>query len=96
VQEAKNPFLKRAIEFPFRNPLGNLLDHLLMKISVYRWNQKTRSGKLNKRGIVMSMDASRHYAKPNPATFQKKFMESYEKKIFNLFCRYESRAKTVF
>jgi hypothetical protein len=67
-----------------------------MKISVYRWNQKTRSGKLNKRGIVMSMDASRHYAKPNPATFQKKFMESYEKKIFNLFCRYESRAKTVF
>jgi predicted nucleotidyltransferase len=96
VEEAKNPFLKRAIEFAFRNPLGNLLDHLLMKISVYRWNQKTRSGKLNKRGIVMSMDASRHYAKPNPATFQKKFMESYEKKIFNLFCRYESRAKTVF
>jgi hypothetical protein len=96
VEEAKNSFLKKAIEFAFSNPLGNLLDHLLMKISVYRWNRKTRLGKVNKRGIVMSMDASRHYAKPNPSAFQKKFMESYEKKIFNLFCRYESRVKTVF
>jgi len=96
VEEAKNPFLKKAIEFIFRNQMGNLLDHLLMKLSVYQWNKKTRSGKLNKRGIVMSMDASKHYAKPQPHTFQKKFMELYEKKIFNLFCSYESRAKTVF
>ena len=96
VQEAKNLIVKKVVEFIFRNPLGNLLDHLLMKISIYRWNRKTKSGKLNKRGIVMSMDASRHYAKPNPAAFQKKFMETYEKKIFNLFCRYESRVKTVF
>jgi predicted nucleotidyltransferase len=96
VEEAKNSVLKKGIEFIFRNPFGNLLDRLLMKISVYRWNKKTRSGKLNKRGTVMSMDASRHYTKPNPAVFQKKFMETYEKKIFNLFCKYESRAKTVF
>ncbi|MBO9683539.1 MAG: hypothetical protein J7502_12870 [Flavisolibacter sp.] len=96
VQEAKNLIIKKAVEFIFRNPLGNLLDHLLMKISVYRWNQKTRQDKLNKQGIAISMDASRHYAKPNPAAFQKKFMETYEKKIFNLFCRYESRVKTVF
>ena len=96
VEEAKNPFWKKAIEFLFRNPVGDLFDYLLMKLSTYRWNQKTRSGKLNKRGIVMSMDASRHYAKPNPLVFQKKFMELYEKKIFNLFCRYESVAKTVY
>jgi predicted nucleotidyltransferase len=96
VEEAKNSVLKKGIEFIFRNPFGNLLDRLLMKISVYRWNKKTRSRKLNKRGTVMSMDASRHYTKPNPAVFQKKFMETYEKKIFNLFCKYESRAKTVF
>jgi hypothetical protein len=96
VEEVKNPFFKKAIEFVFRNPAGSLLDHLLMKVSMYQWNKKTRAGKLNKRGIVMSMDASKHYTKPNPVNFQKKFMELYEKKIFNLFCRYESRAKTVF
>lgn len=96
MEEVKNPFFKKAIEFIFRNPVGHLLDHLLMKLSIYQWNKKTRAGKLNKRGIVMSMDASKHYAKPNPLIFQKKFMELYEKKIFDLFCRYESRAKTVF
>ncbi|HWJ27965.1 MAG TPA: hypothetical protein VNS32_15575, partial [Flavisolibacter sp.] len=77
-------------------PLGQVLDHLFMKLTVYQWNKKTRSGKLNKRGIIMSIDASKHHAKPNPLSFQKKFMELYEKKIFNLFCRYESKAKTVF
>jgi predicted nucleotidyltransferase len=95
VEEAKNSFLKKTVEYIFRNPAGAFLDRLLMKLSIYRWHKKTRSGRLNKRGIVMSMDASRHYAKPNPLFFQKKIMERYEKKIFNLFCRYESRAKTV-
>lgn len=96
VEETKNPFFKKVVEFIFRNSFGNLLDLLLMNISTYLWRKKTKRGKLNKRGIIMSMDASRHYAKPNPMAFQKKFMEMYEKKIFNLFYRYESRAKTVF
>jgi hypothetical protein len=67
-----------------------------MKLSVYQWKRKSKAGKLNKRGIVMALDASKHYAKPNPHGFQRKFMEVYEKKIFNLFCRYESKVKTVF
>ena len=96
VEENRNPFLKKLAEWMFRNPLGQVLDHLFMKLTVYQWNKKTRSGKLNKRGIIMSIDASKHHAKPNPLSFQKKFMELYEKKIFNLFCRYESKAKTVF
>jgi len=96
VQETKNPFLKKTVEFIFRNSIGNLVDSLLMKITIHLWNKKTRSRKLNKRGIVLGMDASKHYAKPNPLAFQKKFMDLYEKKIFNLFYRYESRAKTVF
>ena len=96
VEEVKDHFFKKAIEFIFRNLFGDLLDHLLMKLSIYQWSKKTRKGKLNKRGIVMSMDASRHYTKPNPLIFQKKFMELYEKKIFNLFCQFESRAQTVF
>jgi hypothetical protein len=96
VEETKNPFLKKIIEFFLRNSVGDLMDHFLMKISIYRWNKKTKRGKLNKHGIVLSMDATRHYAKPDPSVFQKKFMETYEKTIFNLFCRYKSSAKTVF
>jgi hypothetical protein len=95
VEETRNPFFKKTVEFIFRNSFGNLVDLLLMNISVLLWKKKTRMGKLNKRGIVLSMDASKHYAKPNPMAFQKKFMTLYEKKIFNLFYRYESRAKTV-
>lgn len=96
TRKEKNPLWKRVFEFILRNALGNLLDHLLMQVSLYRWNQKTRLGKLNKQGKMMRMDASRHYAKPSPAVFQEKFMDVYEKKIFSLFCQYENRAKTVF
>lgn len=96
LEETKNPFFKKTIELIFRNPVGNLLNSLLMKLSIYQWNKKTKAGKLNKRGIIMSIDASRHHAKPNPLLFQKKFMDLYEKKIFNLLCHYESMAKTVF
>jgi predicted nucleotidyltransferase len=96
VEEVKKPFFKRAIEFVFRNPVGNLLDHLLMKMTVFQWNRKTNSRKLNKRGAVMGMDASRHHSKPNPLVFQNKFMDTYEKKIFHLFRHYESKSKTVF
>jgi predicted nucleotidyltransferase len=96
VEEARNSFLKKLIEFIFRNPVGDFFDYLLMRLTIYKWNKKSRLGRLNKRGVIMGMDASKHYAKPNPLIFQKKFMELYEKKIFNLFCRYESRAKTVY
>jgi predicted nucleotidyltransferase len=96
VDEVKKPLLKKAVEFIFSNPLGNLLDILLMKLTSYRWLKKKEQRKLNKRGFVMGMDVSRHYAKPDPESFQKKLVETYEKKIFNLFLRYESRAKSIY
>jgi predicted nucleotidyltransferase len=96
VEQSKNPIIKRLIELIFRNSLGDLLDWCLMTASIYRWKGKTTAGKLNKKGKVMALDASAHYAKPNPTVFQQKFIDAYEKKIFNLFCRYETKAKTVF
>lgn len=96
VEETKNPLWKKSIEFLFRNALGSFVDYFLMKLSSYRWNRKRKAGKMNKSGMVMSMVASKHCAKPDPRAFQKKFMESYERKISSLFYRYESSAKTVF
>ncbi|MGZ5191936.1 MAG: nucleotidyltransferase domain-containing protein [Flavisolibacter sp.] len=96
INETKSSLLKKSIEFLLNNPVGNLLDNAFMKITGYRWLKKTRKHKLNKRGIIMGMDVSRHYAKPDPESFQKKLVETYEKKIFNLFLRYESRAKSIY
>ena len=94
VEETKNPLSKKIGEFLLNHPPGRLLDYLLMKYTACRWLKKTKRRKLNMRGIVMGMDTSRHYAKPHPENFQQKLMLAYEKKIFNLFRRYESKTKT--
>jgi len=96
VQQAKDSLAKKLIEWTLRNRVGNFLDWLLMRISIRRWKRKTISFKMNKHGSVMKLDASRHYAKPDPTVFQQKIIELYQKKTFNLFCRYETKAKTVF
>jgi len=96
VEPAKSPFHKKIAEIVLSNPLGNLLDYLLMKLTAFRWLEKTRKKKRNRRGIVMGMDASRHYAKPDPENFQKKLIQVYEQKIFNLFRRFESRVKSIY
>ncbi|MFL5811743.1 MAG: nucleotidyltransferase domain-containing protein [Flavisolibacter sp.] len=96
VDELKKPFFKKLVELIFNNPLGNVLDISLMKLTRRRWALKKKQRRLNKRGFVLGMDVSRHYAKPDPESFQKKLVETYEKKIFNLFLRYESRAKSIY
>jgi hypothetical protein len=94
IEEAKKPIVKRITELLLNNSVANGIDFLLMKWTAFRWNKKSKSKKLNMRGIVMAMDTNRHYAKPDPEQFQRKLMQVYEKKIFNLFRRYESKAKS--
>jgi len=96
LQETRNPFFKRVIQLMLRNSIGSLLEHVFMKVFVYRLSYKIISGKPNTRRDIPTMDVGKHYAKLNSQAFQKTFMKTYEKKIVNLFCRYESSAKTVF
>ena len=96
IEDVKSSILKKIAELIFNNPLGNLLDYLLMKLTAYRWHKKSKNRKLNKRGILMGMDISRHYAKPDPENFQKKLIQIYENKLVNLFHRYESKVKTIY
>ena len=44
----------------------------------------------------MGMDATLHCAKPHPRNFQEKLVQAYEKKIVNLFQRFETRAKSIY
>ena len=96
VEEVKKPWLKKLTEFLLNNFVGSFFDHCLMKLTASRWQKKSKNKKLNSRGIVMGMDTSRHYAKPDPRNFQEKLVAIYEKKISYLFKSFESKAKTFY
>ena len=95
VKDIEKSFLKRSIEFLLDNAVGNFIDNVLMKITSYRWKQKTNKGKLNSRGIIMSMKADKHYAKPDPGNFQAKLMMKYEKKVFQVLNHSVRSIKTL-
>lgn len=95
TNETRNPFLKSAIEWLLNNPLGNFLDFLFMKITANRWAKKTRQKRINANGNLMGMDAAKHYAKPDPKSFQRKFMEVYEKTVLVVLHKYNKRLKPV-
>lgn len=77
-----NPSLfKQLFEKMLDNRLGNAIDNILMKITAGRWLKKTELKKLNSKGIIMSMDTGKHYAKPDPGNFQAKLLEQYQQKI---------------
>jgi hypothetical protein len=90
TKEQPHSMLKRVIEAVFDNAVGDLLDRLLMNITTKRWLLKTKSGKLNNRGIVMSIHASRHFAKPNPIYFQEKLMQRFNMMNEEILTRYRN------
>lgn len=81
IKDSRTPWPKKLVEFFLDNAFGNLLDSLLMKLTAYRWRNKTLKGRLNSRGIIMSMKAGKHYAKPDPHNFQEKLMRRFEKRF---------------
>lgn len=95
TKETPNPFFKKAVEYIFHNCIGSLLDCLLMNLTAKSWAQKTQKGKLNNRGIVMSMEAGRHCAKPNPQTFQNKLLDIYVRKVGTIIDKYDVGLKSI-
>jgi hypothetical protein len=87
----KNHFFKRLIESLLNNGIGNWLDDTLMKITAGRWHKKTMMKKLNMRGAVMGMSASKHCAKPDPVNFQAQLISRYQYKLNSLFQETEDR-----
>ncbi|HUS01357.1 MAG TPA: hypothetical protein VMY77_06505 [Chitinophagaceae bacterium] len=83
-KKIKETWIKWFIEFLLNNAFGNMLDNMLMNITSKRWLRKTHRCKLNTRGIVLGMSATKSCAKPDPKNFQKKIIEQYERKVFEL------------
>jgi predicted nucleotidyltransferase len=83
-KKIKETWLKWLIEFSLNNSFGNMMDNMLMNITSKRWLKKTNLRKLNTRGIILGMSASKSCAKPDPKNFQSKFIDQYERKVFEL------------
>jgi predicted nucleotidyltransferase len=84
--------LKRFTEYLFNSRLGNVLDNLLMRVTVSRWNKKMLAQKRNNHGFIMGMDAGKHYTKPDPVNFQNKLMARYRDRVAQVVERSEGIA----
>jgi predicted nucleotidyltransferase len=96
IKEMPQSVVKRSLEWLLDNSFGNLLDNFFMKLTDRRWHKKRLKNKLNSRGLVMSMDAAKHCAKPDPGVFQERLVDIYEKKAAFLINKSEKRLKPVF
>lgn len=88
--EIKIGGLKKIIETLFNNRTGDWLDNRLMKITMRRWQKKTERKKRNSQGVLMGMDASKHYAKPVPGHLQEKVVVRFNLKMEQLIMELEA------
>jgi len=87
-------FLKTVTETLFNNWFGDAIDGLFRRMTASRWRKKTLQKRVNSHGVIMGMDAGKHYAKPDPVNFQAKFIDRYQSKVNALLQQYET-APTV-
>lgn len=92
AKSLRRSWLKRVFEWLFNNRFGNALDDLLMRITVERWDKKRQEKKLNIKGLIMGMDAGKHYAKPDPKNFQEKLILKYQLKLSQILEHREGSA----
>ena len=89
AKEIRGNWFSFIIEKLLNNEFGNRLDSFLMKMTDKSWSAKTRKKKRNTRGVLMSLRASKHYSKPDPANFQNKLLKLYENNLTDIFNQYE-------
>ena len=90
-KETTKTWFRHLIEKSLDNRLGNALDTFLMNLTARSWDLKTLRKKKNSKGLLMSMHTGKHFSKPNPAQFQKKLLQRYEKSISEVFNWYDMR-----
>lgn len=86
----KKTFSKMLFEYIFSFSPGNALDNILMNITTNRWLKKTLLKRVNNHGNVLSLLTDKHFAKPDPQSFQEKLLSTYQHKVSDLLLKYES------
>jgi hypothetical protein len=89
AKEIKKTWLRYITEKALNNSIGNFLDTFLMKLTARSWNAKTKRKKKNSKGMLMSMHTGKHFSKPDPANFQRKLLQRYEKSLTEVFDQYD-------
>lgn len=84
VEDRKQPWWKQALEWCFDHAAGQVLDTALQHLTARRWKKKTEAGRRNNRGILLSMEAGRHFAKPDPRRFQAQLLARYDSRVCEL------------
>lgn len=82
--DPKPGLFKRCVEWLFNNKPGDKLDDRLFNISARRWNNKEAKGERNGKGLIVAMDAGKHFSRSNPGSFQEKVLRAYEDKLREL------------
>jgi hypothetical protein len=80
----RSSLLKRACERLLDNRIGNRLDDYFRKVTARRWKKKENRGDLNLRGLRMSLQCGKHFARPNPEIFQQKVLARCQRKVGEL------------
>jgi hypothetical protein len=88
-KEISKPWLRRFAEQMLDNRIGNFIDGCLMKLTASSWDAKKRKKKKNSKGLLMSMHCSKHFSKPDPANFQRKLLQRYNKSLTEIIDQYE-------
>jgi hypothetical protein len=80
----RSSLLKRTLERLLDNRIGDRLDNYFRKVTADRWKKKEDQGRLNMRGLRMTLQCGKHFARPNPEIFQQKVLARYQRKIKEL------------
>ena len=91
----QSSLLKRTCERLLNNRIGDFLDDYFRKLTARRWKAKEDRGDLNMRGLRMSLQCGKHFARPNPEIFQQKILARYQRKIKELSSPYFFRNEII-
>ena len=86
-QEKNDPrvsWLKKILEWMLNGKIGDRLENYFFRLTQYRWRQKVKKGKRNKKGQPMELITGKHFARSNPGAFQEKVLALYDQKLSGL------------
>jgi predicted nucleotidyltransferase len=90
AHEMPKSIVKTIIESVFTNKAGDWLNKRLMQVTVNRWKKKAERHQRSFSGELMGLDGGLHYAKPDPANFQRKILFRLDRETEAIMLRWES------
>jgi hypothetical protein len=88
-EKIRKGVFKTILEFLFDNKTGEQLDTWLMKVTAKRWNRKKELLRKNKKGLLMGMDAGKHFSRAHPGSFQQQVLCRYNNNLSGIFQKLE-------